>query len=122
MTKRIKHWQDPINIVIAIWLIASPWVIGYVDYTAATANSVAVGTLLAAAALGAIFVPRAWEEWTEVLLGLWMILSPWVLGFAAAGAATANAVVSGLVVIALALWVLATDKDYGGWLHGRAMH
>jgi heme/copper-type cytochrome/quinol oxidase subunit 3 len=122
MMKRIKHWQDPINIVIGIWLIASPWVIGYADYTAAMANSVAVGALLAAAALGAIFLPRAWEEWTEVALGLWMILSPWLLGFAAAGAATANAVVCGLVVIALALWVLATDKDYGGWLHGRAMH
>jgi hypothetical protein len=30
-----------------------------------------------------------------------------------------TAVATGIVVAILALWTLATDKDYGGWLRGR---
>jgi hypothetical protein len=80
-------------------------------------NAFLVGGLLVAAALGAIFLPRAWEEWTEVALGLWTIVSPWVLGFSGNGVARSNAVVIGIVVVALAVWTLATDKDYSAWMH-----
>jgi hypothetical protein len=67
-------------------------------------------------------MPRAWEEWTEVALGAWMVASPWVLGFAALQWAMASAVASGLAVIVLALWVLGTDRDYGGWWGNRMAH
>ncbi|HEU0200797.1 MAG TPA: SPW repeat protein, partial [Burkholderiaceae bacterium] len=83
------------------------------------ANMVIVGIALIAAALGAIFVPRAWEEWTELVLGLWLIASPAVLGFSAIAVAKFDAAITGIVVTALALWVLITDKDYSGWWRGR---
>jgi hypothetical protein len=38
-----------------------------------------------------------------------------VLGFTGLYAAMVNAVVAGAVVLALAIWALATDKDIGGW-------
>jgi hypothetical protein len=34
----------------------------------------------------------------------------------------ASAVACGLAVIALALWVLGTDRDYGGWWTDRMAH
>jgi hypothetical protein len=103
--KQQKHWQDPANAVLGVWLIFSPLMLGFQGEMAAAVNTVAVGILLLAAALGAIFVPYAWEEWTESALGLWLAVSPWVLGFTAY-MAKANSVVVGLVVLTLALWAL----------------
>jgi len=73
MMMRLKHWQDAISVVLGAWLVSSPWAIGYAGETMAMANAIVIGLALIAAALGAIFVPRAWEEWTEGVLGLWMI-------------------------------------------------
>ena len=78
----------------------------------AMSNAVIVGLALIAAALGAIFVPRAWEEWTEGALGLWLVVSPWVLGFSAMFGARLDAVVIGILVVALSAWTLATDETY----------
>jgi hypothetical protein len=105
----MKHWQDRANAVVGGWLIVAPFALGFQGDWVALANAVAVGLLLLATALGAIFVPRAWEDWTESALGLWLAVSPWILGFATPSA-RANAVVAGLVVLTLALWAL---QDYG---------
>jgi hypothetical protein len=120
--KQMKHWQDPVNALVGVWLICSPWALGFQSEMNVLANSVIVGLLLIAAALGAIFVPRAWEEWTEGALGLWLAVSPWVLGFAGQRTAMISAVASGVVVMVLALWVLTTDKDYSGWLGDTPAH
>ncbi|MGE5339304.1 MAG: SPW repeat protein [Gemmatimonadota bacterium] len=117
---RMKHWQDALNAVLGIWLIVSAWVLGFQTETTAMANAVIVGVLLLAAALGAMFVPRAWEEWVELVLGLWLIASPWLLRFSTLPDARANAVLAGLVTAILAIWVLLIDKDYGTWRRGGA--
>lgn len=118
--KQVKHWQDPVNALLGAWLVISPWALGYQGETTAMANAILVGVALAAAALGATFVPRAWEEWTEGALGLWMVVSPWVLGFAGLRDAMYAASGTGVVILALALWVLLTDKDYTGWAQHHA--
>ena len=46
------------------------------------------------------------------VLGAWLILSPWALGFATLRESMLTAVVSGIVIAALILWTLLTDKDY----------
>ena len=74
-----------------------------------------VGIIIALAALVALFQVMAWEEWANVVLGVWLVISPWVLGFSGLGAAMWNAVIVGIVVAVLALWTLGTDKDIGGW-------
>ena len=65
--------------------------------------------------IGATFVPRAWEEWTEGALGVWLVVSPWVLAFDTLQLAMMSTVLTGVAVLVLALWVLATDKDYADW-------
>jgi hypothetical protein len=120
--KRLKHWQDVVNVVIGLWLLATPWAMGFSATSAPTANAVAVGIALIAAAVGAIFVPRAWEEWTEAALGVWLMASPWLLGFSTMRDARIVAAASGLVVAVLALWTLATDQDYLHWPRDRIAH
>jgi hypothetical protein len=110
---QMKHWQDPANAVIGAWLVVSPWVLGFQNNSPALSNNLIIGMALLATALGALFLPAAWEEWTEVVLGGWMVLSPWVFGYSNIAAATVNAFVCGFAILALARWVLATDKDWG---------
>ncbi|MGV8804560.1 MAG: SPW repeat protein [Polaromonas sp.] len=112
MKLKLKHWQDAVNALLGVWMLASPWVLGFQDMAAAMNSAIAVGVLLIATALGAILVPRAWEEWTEGVLGLWMVASPWVLGFSMDKQIMLSAVVSGVLVVALAAWTLLTDSDY----------
>lgn len=119
MFKRIKHWQDVVSIVVGLWLIASPWVLGIQGPLQAIGDMVVIGIILVAFALTEMFLPESWEEWSEVVLGLWLIGSPWVLEFTNVTAATRNVIASGAVVAVLGVWVLLTDREFGGWLQGR---
>jgi hypothetical protein len=55
-----------------------------------------------------------WEEWVDLAIGVWLVVSPWVFGFAAFAAATDAAayaatmtfVATGVVTLALAAWSL----------------
>jgi hypothetical protein len=115
MSMTIKHWQDPLNLVLGLWMLVSPWVLGHQAETPPTWNAVILGILIAGAALFALFRVMAWEEWVSVAFGIWLVISPWLLGFSALVTAVWNAVIVGVIVAALALWALATDKDIGGW-------
>ena len=119
---KLKHWQDPVNAVIGAWLLASPWILGFQGNSPALSCSLVIGVALVAAAAGAMWLPQAWEEWTEAALGVLMMASPWLFGFAALEAARANAILSGLPILVLALWVLGTDKDWGFLREDRPAH
>jgi hypothetical protein len=111
--RQLKHWQDPVSALLGVWLIVAPWLLGFQSDSTVMSNHVVVGIALTAVALGAVFLPQAWEEWTEVALGVWLAVSPWVLKFTTLEAARTNAVLVGVAVLVLALWVLLSDKDYG---------
>jgi hypothetical protein len=122
MKATVKHWQDPVNAIVGVWLIVAPWVLGFQAERSVMANSVVVGLGLLAFALAAIFLPRAWEAWSELVLGLWLVASPWVLRFDAVATAKNAMLASGIVVAALAVWVILADKDYSAWWRKRPAH
>jgi hypothetical protein len=72
---------DVYNLVLALVLFATPW---FLVRAAATtdlnlwASSAAIGAISVAALLAFAW----WKEWVNLLLGLWLIVSPWLLGFA----------------------------------------
>jgi hypothetical protein len=55
--------------------------------------------VLAIAALAAFAV---WEEWLNLIVGLWVLVSPWVLGFHGTTRPMAVHVVVGIAVAVLA--------------------
>lgn len=107
-----KHWQDAVSVLVGVWVAISAWPLGYGEVDLAMYNGLVVGVALVATALGAMALPQAWEEWTEMGLGVWLCVSPWLLVFADVPAARNNAVASGAVILVLALWVLLTDQDF----------
>jgi hypothetical protein len=70
---------DVINLILAIWLFLSPWIVGF-----AGVMPVAWTAWLSAIAIGIISIVALsafaeWEEWINLLLGLWVLISPWVV-------------------------------------------
>jgi uncharacterized membrane protein HdeD (DUF308 family) len=96
-------WASWLNVIMGIWLIISPWVVGFAGQTAAFWNSFLAGiaVLLVALIAGRSF--KSSPSWWNVALAVWLIVSPWVVGFSSQEAATANSVVPGIIVGILAL-------------------
>jgi hypothetical protein len=98
-----KQWEDWANWILGIWLCLSPFALGFSFETRMTENAVIVGFLLIFAEVVTLSVFRPWEEWIGVVLGAWLVISPFVLGGGSA-VPTANFIIVGLLVMALALY------------------
>lgn len=107
--KATDNWQDSVTLLLGLWLIVSPWVLGFAGLEAAMWNAVVFGVVIAAMALAALTTFRDWEEWIDMAIGAWLAISPWVLGFTTGTEGpglTGNFVVAGLLVLALSAWSL----------------
>jgi hypothetical protein len=101
------QWQDSANVVLGLWLAVSPWILPYVSPGAAW-NARLTGLAIAALAVAALAAYDLWKEWANVILAIWLVISPWVLGYSWQGAVFYNQLGVGVLVGALAFW-LATD-------------
>ena len=113
---RIRHWQDLASLLLSVWLVLSPFALGFAG--AATWMTVVLGLCVILFAVEGFVIPSYLEEWGEILLGLALLAAPWAIGYEPK-LATVNSVVSGLVVILFAAWELATDRDFITWWHDR---
>lgn len=110
-------WQDWTSFVLGLWLAISPWIAGYSEHEAATANAVIVGLALA---LGSHFecvaCDEAPAEWLNLAAGLWLICAPFSLEFASR-VASANSIAVGAFIALLAASALSLDKHIGKLWH-----
>jgi hypothetical protein len=109
-----KTAQDWVNLVLAVCLFISPWVIGYVADVTPAWNAWIVGVVLAVVTLATLSAFAEWEEWINFVLGLWLIASPWALRFATDMHAMWTHVVMGILVAAVSAWAI--------WGHRHAPH
>src|SRR5260370_19024656 len=99
-----KHWEDWLVIALGIWFWVSPWVLGFAgNDMPATQNAFLVGLLLIVASTVVIFAFRPWEQWINIAIGAWLVVSPWALDIPTT-LVMANFVVVGLLVLGLALY------------------
>jgi hypothetical protein len=106
-----KRWQDWLNLLIGIWLFISPWVIGFAGANlTASWNAWIFGVAIVVFSAIAVSMPQAWAEVINILLGIWMVISSWILGVATRAVET-NAVIVGLLVILFAAWAMAMSRD-----------
>jgi hypothetical protein len=104
-----RAWEDWASMALGLVIVISPWLAQTPDNQVATVNAMTVGALVIfIGALELQFV-RRWEEWCEFALGIWLVISPWVLGYSGLGTLTAMHVILGVLVAALALLELWQD-------------
>ncbi|RMD64967.1 MAG: hypothetical protein D6826_01205 [Alphaproteobacteria bacterium] len=100
----VDQWRDVANFALGIWLVVSPWALAYAAHQAAAWNAYVLGVVIAVAAFAALIAFHEWEEWVNTAFAVWLIISPWALGYATVSAALWNQIIVGLVVGGLALW------------------
>ncbi len=111
------RWRDWAMLALAVWLFVSPWLLGFVGvapaagavagaapaagaavsagFTRAAWNAWALGIVVAAVAIWAIAMFAEWQDWLNGILGLWLVVAPWVLGFSGMAAAVWDHVIVG---------------------------
>lgn len=110
----IKHWEDPVNLALGLWLLVSPWVLRYAAERSLMLSVIILGALISGVAGAALYRVAVWQRLASMMLGLCAIVDPWITEAGRANA-TLNSVITGWVVVALAVWTFANDQDIGGW-------
>ena len=108
------RFASGINIIAGIWTIISPWVYGFYNGVGNVWNSVIVGIVIAIFAAIRFFgtAGTVWLSWINALLGIWLILSPWIYGFTDNTGRKWNSVIVGIVVLVLSIWsAVATSSS-----------
>ena len=97
-------WASWINVILGLWLIISPWALGYSHSSVeAKWNSVILGiAVLVLAYLGATMA-SAIPNWWNIILGIWLVISPYTLRFDGAIRPEQNTMVMGIAIGILAL-------------------
>ena len=115
---RSLQWEDWVGIGLGIWLLVSPWALGFSSQEAATMNALVMGTILVLEELLEMAVHEMAEEWIDLIAGLWLMISPFVLGFASQATASANTVAVGLLTVLFAAWAMSPiDQKLSRWWH-----
>src|ERR1700744_3641883 len=102
-----------VNILLGLWLIASPWVFDYSGKSAVLC-SVAVGALIAllAAVRFASLHDSAGLSAINLLLAIWTVASPFAYQYGTNEGAMLNNIIVGILVASLAIWsATATDAE-----------
>jgi hypothetical protein len=105
---------DVYNCLLGLFLFASPWLFAFAS-EAARIDIWTTSAAIALVSLVALFWFSKWEELLNIILGTWLIVSPWVLGFAHTRAMHFSigigAVVVFLATIDLYLWYDRSTQD-----------
>ncbi|MCL5666201.1 MAG: SPW repeat protein [Patescibacteria group bacterium] len=101
------------NLIIGIWLILSPFILGFSSISSAVENNIIVGALVAIFAISGLVGTRiAWSRIINVVFGIWLFFSPFALGFDTSARAMWNNVILGIIVIVLASWSASLASSY----------
>ncbi|SRR5581483_1674750 len=104
-----SEWASSINVVCGAWLMLAPLVLGYGIVHHAFWNDLFIGFLVICAGWMAGTGHFRIGSWANLAFGLWLVISPFVLGFSGhtAPVAAGNNIALGLVIAGLALFALA---------------
>jgi hypothetical protein len=113
---KIAKFENWTNLILGSWLLATPWIFSY-DITssaasAATWNAWLVGFAIITCAGLAIQVLKPWEEWSNLILGSWLFISPWALGYTTESGLFWNSLVVGSAVAAFSAVALPKAQSH----------
>ena len=123
---RSNRPQDWANLILAIWLFISPWVLQFgaglapapagaetgplAEVSRAAWNAWVLGVIVFLVALSAIGRMEAWQEYINMVLGAWTFVAPWALGFTPLGRASWDHWIVGALIFLISLWSLSAAR------------
>jgi SPW repeat-containing protein len=124
-----RTWEDWCGMLLGLLIVLSPWfatpagheVVG-TERAYVIMNTLTIGILVFCLAQLEYIALERWEEVAEILLGLWLIASPYIFGYSGDGLLTFwHTSLGGLVVLlaALQLWQDWDLNDQDMLKHGQ---
>lgn len=108
---KLKRWQDQVILLLGLWLLVSPWAFSYPEGSPQMLNAFASGLLIAVLAAFDLYKTYFWAVVVNLLVGVWVAVSPWILRLAEQRVVLWNELIVGIAVVVLALWELRTDPE-----------
>ena len=110
------RWQNWVNVVLGIILFVSPWYTVTWRYSTSSWNAWILGVLIVIMALAAAAAPRyPVTSWINIFLGLWVFISPWLLGFTLLTGMDWTAWIIGALVFLIAIWAVSQASSSAGY-------
>lgn len=105
-----------LNIALGLWLFISPFVLGITAMEGATLNFLIIGAAIAVMAIVRLMRPLQFEgvSLTNAVLGAWLIIAPFVLGYSAFSTPLWNSIIVGALVLlasGLSIWLSRRMSD-----------
>lgn len=110
-TPSAKRWQDQLILLLGLWLFITPWVFSYLIPSPEAWNAFIAGAVIAILAAFELYKTYFWAVVVNLLVGIWVAISPWVLRVAEQRDLMWNQLIIGIAVAVLALWELQTDPE-----------
>ena len=105
------RWQSWCNVVLGVILFIAPWFTSTWSHSNSSWNAWILGVLIVLAALWALATPGTpIPHWVNLIFGIWVFISPWVLGYAALSAIAWSAWIIGALVTILAVWTIVETQ------------
>lgn len=97
------------NLIVGIGLFGAPVV--FAEPRVAVWNAAIVGALIATWSAITLYRYKVWAEWSNLALGAWAMLAPFLFKFGSAQPATSIHVIAGLWVCSIACMQLVASRD-----------
>src|SRR5262249_31227825 len=94
-----------LNVLAGVWLIISPFVLHSTAAPLALWNTVVVGVIVVVCAASRAISPtfNVGFSWVNLVLGVWLVIAPFLMGYTGTPAALWNNLVGGAVIAILAI-------------------
>ncbi|RCS21901.1 hypothetical protein DUT91_21055 [Phyllobacterium salinisoli] len=102
------------NLILGAGLACAAFM--FAGLPAAAWNAGIIGTLIVCCSAMALYRYEAWTEWSNLILGCWTVIAPFLLGFGSAQTPMWTHVVVGLCVATIAAMQLAASRKAQGSL------
>jgi prepilin signal peptidase PulO-like enzyme (type II secretory pathway) len=102
-----RNWEDWFGMLLGLMIALSPWAAGDEVGYAAVWNAALIGVAVFFLAELEYVALTRWEETGQLLLGLWLVMSPYLFGYFNVGTLRFwHSTLGGLVILlaALELW------------------
>lgn len=113
---RIAQGVVGLTLMAGLYVAMSPWIVGFAGQSALMVNDLIAGLAVAMLALGfgSAFGRTHQLAWVTPLLGVWVIITPWVVaGVAISTGLVLSNVIAGVVTCLLGLGVMGAGLMRG---------
>jgi hypothetical protein len=107
--KRNQAIGDVLNLLLAVWLFLSPWIVGFAGVMPAAWTAWLSAIAVAVFAIAALAAFAQWKEWVNLILGIWVLNSPWIIHVANEDKPAVTLFLTGLavaIIAAIELWLM----------------